>query len=193
MAKKVTLKKKNIVNRNKKLFNKKLKNKLKNLGLTEKDEIYDFMVNVFNILIIYYLCYIIFVSGIIYYINQIKDCKCFQEKNKLVGVNITYIYMLEIIILILGIVMFVQLVIAKIFIKKNKSGGNNENSNILLKITFLINIIVSGYLIYNIIKLSQIPIDDCECDKSSLRYLLYIQATIMTISLFFNGYMIVTN
>lgn len=193
MAKKVTLKKNNIVNRNKKLFNKELRKKLKNLGITKRDDVFDYVINGFNILIIYYLCYIIFVSGIIYYINQIKDCKCFQEKNKLVGVNITYIYILEIIILVLGLFTFIQLVISRSLINRVINGGNKQNSNNSLKIMFFITIIINGYLIYNIAKLSEIPIDDCQCDNSSLRYLLYIQAILMVISLFLYGYMVITN
>ena len=183
------LKKSKTIN-NKKLkreiFKKSLKNELTKMGLKNNIEPFNFILSMANILIIFYLFYIFFISGIIHYINQIKDCKCFQEKNKLVGVNITYIYILEIIMLIISIIMFLNLLFLRSIITKIKNGGNKSilTTN---KITYLLSLIVNGYLIYNIVKISEIPTDDCECDKSWLKNLLYIQVIIICISIFFGG------
>lgn len=187
MAKKTTVKKANVIKRKRDLFKKELKKKLAEMNI-KKDNNFDFVINGFNILIVYYFLYIIFISGIIYYINKIKDCKCFQEKNKLVGVNITYIYIIEIIILVMSIIAFVQFIMARHYIKTIQKGGAMNNTT--QKISFFISLLVNGYLIYNVVKLSEIPMDDCECDKNMLKYLLYIQSVIIAISLFFTGYMI---
>jgi hypothetical protein len=210
MVKKTTLKKKNIVQRKKKSYYKKLKKnniverkrksyqkelkkklneELGKLGVNKSVDSINFVKNGFMYLIIFYVFYILFISGIIYYINRIKDCKCFQEKNKLVGVNITYIYIIEIILLVLAIITILQLFLGIKYLNEIKSGGGTVN-NIGNKISYLISLFINGYLIYNIIKLSEIPTDDCECDKSSLKNLLYIQSGIIIVTIIFSGIII---
>ena len=131
---------------------------------------------------LFFIIYIIFVSGIIYYINSIKDCSCFIELNKSSNVNIHYIYIIEIIILFLLIIGFITFIILHYKINNLTKGGMKQNPYIYL-IQYVIILIVYGYLVYNIYKLYKIPDDDCNCMKNWLKYLLYIQVIFIIITI----------
>ena len=118
------------------------------------NKVIDFKINILNNLIylicFFFIIYIIFVSGIIYYINSIKDCSCFIELNKSANVNIHYIYIIEIIILFLLIFNFITFII--LHYRIDNIGGKHHNLYTFL-IQYILILIINGYLAYNIYKL----------------------------------------
>jgi hypothetical protein len=186
---------------NKKISNKKLdviKKKLEKFGYKKPVNLVNVMSDL-KILIIFYIIfifiYILIVSGIINYINKIKDCNCFKEKNNIYSVNITYIYVIEIIILILSIfslVSFIYLYIMNNYVINKLKGGSKSIFNTYL-IAYLISLLINGYLLYNIYKLVNIPEDNCNCDKSSLKKLLYIQSILIMINLILYPVILINN
>jgi hypothetical protein len=139
-------------------------------------------------LIFIYIIGIIFIGYIISYVKQIKDCQCFIEKNKEFGTNINYIYYLEILIFILYTYNLLSLIYMSFLFNSTMKGG----ASILMiqRIAYIIGLLINGYLVYNVYKLSEIPEDDCECLKSSLKYLLYIQSGIILLGLISSGYIL---
>lgn len=188
MPKKIIRKIRKVKRVNKKNFYKEIYNKGLNKNMKKTIE----KVGVKNVisslyfLIFFYVIYSIFITFIITYIRGIKDCPCFLEKNKQVGANITYIYILEIIYLIVTVMNIISSIIAVKVLKSKQKGG--DKMNISNRIGYLIGLIIGVYLLYNIYKLSQIPEDDCDCDKNSLKYLLYIQGVLIFISLIYSTY-----
>ena len=125
---------------------------------------------------------IIYISSIIYYLNQLKNCNCIEEKNKSNYTNINYLIIIESIILALNILYSLFMIILLYRIKGSKSGGA-YNQPISNYITFGILLVIYGYFIYYVYKLRQ-NIQDCSCGNSWLRYLLYIQVILMIFGLF---------
>lgn len=136
--------------------------------------------------------YIFLVSGIIYYINNIKNCSCFNELNKNNEVNINYIYILEIILLVLYILIALSLIYSISFLNKIQIGGANKLISVHT-FGFIISLFINGYLVYNIYKLSQIKDDNCECSKDKFKMLLYVQSLLIIIMLCVQFYMILKN
>jgi len=122
----------------------------------------------FNILVILYT------SGIIYYLNKLQECTCYQEKNKENYSNITYLIAIESIILAINIIYFIIFCGSIYFLNKIKKGGAGKN-NTLIYIALLLYIILYSYFVYNVYKIYQNVSSDCECTQNWLRYLLYIQ------------------
>jgi hypothetical protein len=136
--------------------------------------------------------YIFLVSGIIYYINNIKNCSCFNELNKNNEVNINYIYILEIILLVLYILIALSLIYSISLLNKIQLGGANKIISVHT-LGFIISLFINGYLVYNIYKLSQIKDENCECSKNKFKILLYIQALLIIIMLSVQIFMIIKN
>ena len=167
---------KNILQNN---FNKELskKNNLKML----KGMVY--ITLIVNIIIIIYL------SSIIYYLNKLKECQCFLDKNKSNYSNINYLIIIESILLAFQIIAFLSIVYTIYMINNSKIGGGREtmiSSYIIFSIIFLI----YCFFVYYVFKLSENISDDCSCSKSWLRYLLYIQTFFIILSLVGNGYIL---
>lgn len=139
-------------------------------------------------LIFIYIIAIVFIGYIISYIKQIKDCQCFIEKNKEIGTNINYIYYLEIIIFVIYVFNLLSLIYFSFLFNSSMKGGA---ANLMIqRISYIIGLLINGYLIYNIYKLSEIPEDDCECVKSWLKNLLYIQSVVILFGLISSGYVL---
>jgi hypothetical protein len=113
-------------------------------------------------------------SAIIYYLNKLKGCTCYQEKNKKNYSNITYLIVIESIILAINIIYFIIFCGSIYFLNKIKKGGAGKN-NTLIYIALLLYIILYSYFVYNVYKIYQNVSSDCECTQNWLRYLLYIQ------------------
>jgi hypothetical protein len=126
----------------------------------------------FNILVI------IYTSAIIYYLNKLQECACYQEKNKENYSNISYLIGIESIILAINIIYVIVLGASIYFLNKVKKGGA-ENNNIMIYIVLLLNIVLYSYFVYYVYKIYQNVSSDCECTQNWLRYLLYIQTVFM--------------
>jgi len=133
------------------------------------------------------IIFIIYLSSIIYYLNKLKDCQCFLDKNKSNYSNINYLIIIESILLAFQIIIFLSIVYVIYMINNSKIGGGKDIM-ITAYITFLILFLIYGFFIYYVFKLSENISDDCLCSKSWLRYLLYIQTFFILLSLVGNGY-----
>ena len=114
-------------------------------------------------------------SGLIVdHLEEIPDGKCcFKYSN----------YIIEVISIALNIVMVIQL-FSLYFAVSSMRGGGKEIKFYMLLILFLY-IIVYGYFIYFVYKLSQNIKYDCLCAQSPIRFLLYAQAILIFIYLLF--------
>jgi hypothetical protein len=151
--------------------------------------------------LIFYILAISYISGIIYYLNTLKDCSCYKEENKTNYSNITYLIVIESFIL----TMFIIGLIGSIFIiyymnnVKNipiMTGGKQSSLYTFLIILLLFSLIGCGiqiYFIYNVYKLSENVNNECICTKSWLRYLLYIQTIIITFGLLMSVFYTIPN
>jgi Tfp pilus assembly protein PilO len=157
---------------------------LQNLNLQKLNLKNNSLYTYFFLAIVIYLVVIAYISSIIYYLNNLKKCSCFNNSD----VNLTYLIVIESIILTLNIITTVLLILAFIMLNNVKSGGGNSNVRLYIIITLIIQISILGYFVYNVYKLSKNIDENCNCSKDWLRYLLYIQSIIMLFSVIFNIY-----
>lgn len=132
---------------------------------------------------------IAYISGIIHYLSKLKECQCYQIKNKINYSNITYLIVIEAFLLIINILSFISLIGSILVLNKVKSGGAKNKLNPAFYMGYLIYLLIYGYFVYYVYKLFENVDEDCGCTQNWLRYLLYIQATLMfvgIISLTFN-------
>ena len=129
-------------------------------------------------LFVFYILVILYTIGIIYYLNQLQECTCYQDKNKANYANITYLIVIESMILAVNIIYLIVLGVSIFFINKLKHGGSEMN-NAFIYITLLINVILYSYFVYYVYKIYENVSEDCLCTQNWLRYLLYIQTTFM--------------
>ena len=118
---------------------------------------------------------ILYVSGIIHYLNTLKNCSCFQDKNSKNYSNLTYLIVIESIILALHILVTIVLVGGLYAINSGAVGGANIDKTPFI-ISIIISLIIYGFFFFYVYKLSENVSVDCPCTQSKLRYLLYIQA-----------------
>jgi hypothetical protein len=139
------------------------------------------------IMLIVNIIIIIYLSSIIYYLNKLKECQCFLDKNKSNYSDINYLIIIESILLAFQIIAFISIVYVIYIINNVKIGGGKETT-ITVYIIFSILFLIYGFFVYYVFKLSENISDDCSCSKSWLRYLLYIQTFFIILSLVGNGY-----
>jgi len=133
--------------------------------------------NIFYIYVLDYIITIIFAYCIIYYLNNLKSCKCFQDKNSENYSNIDYLIILEAIIIAINVLsIIIQLML--IYFINNYIGGANTNRYFIMNIIILV---LYFYFIYNVYILYKNIDNNCLCTQSWLRYLLYIQTFIIII------------
>lgn len=110
---------------------------------------------------------------IVHYLNKLKECDCFKDRNEEVKANIDYLIIIEVITLIFLVLGIIMLIYIYSNINSIKSGGSN--TNVLFIVFTLINLAIYGFFIFNVYKLSQIVNKECECTIKPIRYILYIQ------------------
>ena len=125
---------------------------------------------------------IVYIAAILYYLTKLNNCTCFQVKNKINYSNISYLIVIETILLILYIFMLMTILYTISMVKNVKSGGS-KSINPGHLIGLIIFVLIYGYFIFYVYKLYQNIDEDCECTQSWLRYLLYIQAILMLFTL----------
>ena len=154
--------------------------KMEKFSLNNINKPLDFIRYTFIFWIFYFIIGILFVGSILYYLNKLKTCQCFIERNKKNHSNIEFLIIVEGVILALFIFGF----LTSLFVLYSvKSGGNYGNYIIYGLIVLFLIIFVQSYFIYNVYKLSQNIDEKCECAKSWIRYLLYIQTFFIITSL----------
>jgi hypothetical protein len=142
---------------------------------------------VFNIIII------VFISSIISYLRNLNECSCYKELNKQNYSNITYLLVIESIILAINIIYVITIVslimqkrnISNI-IKNSYSTINTTKPNLTTYyVVYFIMLIIYLYFIYYVYKLHQNVKEECQCTENWFRYLLYIQAFLVLFNIVF--------
>lgn len=129
----------------------------------------------------FYVIYILYVGSIIFYLNKLKDCPCFQYKNETNYTNLTYLIIIESILLAFSIIITLVVIGLISATYSLKSGGAKGFINYVF-IGLILQILIYGYFIYYVYKLYENVDKDCECTQSWLRYLLYIQSGFMLLA-----------
>ena len=156
------------------ITDKNLINMLKKSNISPKNILYG--------LLIMTIIMVVYVSSIIYYLNTLKSCSCYQIENKLNYSNITYLIVIEAIILAASLINLTGIISSLSNVNKIMNGGGKSDFT-MIYLFYLLMLIIDGLFIYYVYKLSQNVNEDCECTKSWLRYLLYIQAIYLLIVL----------
>jgi hypothetical protein len=90
-----------------------------------------------------------YISSIIYYLNTLKSCKCFQEKNENNYSNLTFLIIMESIILTMNIILVLG-TLFMISMVNNLPSGGSENKNMWFYLWFVVYLGIYGYFIYNV-------------------------------------------
>ena len=153
---------------------------------SESNKGINLLTNSLYVTIFFFIIATIYVGSIIYYLVKLKECPCFLEKNKENNSNISYLILIESLIIAVYIIIILSLIYLTYVLNNKKIGGGSKI--IAYYISFLVMLIIYGFFIYYVFKLSENISEDCNCSKSWIRYLLYIQTVIMIISIFMNSY-----
>jgi hypothetical protein len=127
----------------------------------------------FNLLVILYTI------GIIIYLNKLKECDCYKEKNSVNYSNLNYLIFIEAIILAVNVI-YIFIAISFISFVNNYMVGGGMNDSLMYAV-LLTNIVLYSFFIYYVYKIYQNVTIDCTCTQNWLRYLLYVQAGFMFI------------
>ena len=165
--------------------NTKLMNNMNNMNIMKYNfnNIKSATNSFFMTMLIFTIISVLYLSFILYYLNELKTCDCFQN-DEAKKINLNYLIIIESIMLFFQIVMF--LYILSLIVKlRNFSGGNkNDGVSIFMYIYLVLYFLVYGYFIYYVYLISENIKDDCECSSSSIRYLLYFQTFFIALNLF---------
>ena len=170
----------------KKISKRKSKNEIDNFKTNKNYNLLKVKNNYLNVIgfsIFLLLVVISIMTFIIYYLNRLKYCPCFQVENIKNKTNLDYLIMIEAVGIALNVIMIIQL-FSLYFALSSMKGGGNEIKFYMLFIIFLY-IIVYGYFVYFVYKLSQNIKFDCLCAQSPIRFLLYTQSILIFIYLLF--------
>jgi len=138
--------------------------------------------NYINPAIIFFVVIIIYISAIISYLNKLKECSCYVDKNNNASSELTYLTVIESVILSINLILLLFILFMKSKINNlTYGGGNNDTKNNLLEyyICAFVLFVIYFYFIYYVYKLHRNVDDKCECSKNWLRYLLYFQVLLM--------------
>lgn len=170
----------------KKISKKKSKNEIDNFKTNKNYNLLKVKNNYLNVIgfsIFLLLVVVIIMTFIIYYLNRLKYCPCFQVENIKNKTNLDYLIIIEAVSIALNVIMIIQL-FSLYFVLSSMKGVGNEIKFYMLFIIFLY-IIVYGYFVYFVYKLSQNIKFDCLCAQSPIRFLLYAQSILIFIYLLF--------
>ena len=143
--------------------------KIKNTGI-------NFIKSIFRIidytLLTFSLIGVIYVGLIIYYLNNLQNCKCYKKNNDYL--DIQFLIFIESLILIL----FLILAITSCINLSQLGGGDNKHSLFSILILILL-LSINIYFIKCVYKIFQSIDEDCECTRNWIRYLLYFQTILI--------------
>jgi len=120
-----------------------------------------------TIMIIIFIITFIYISFIIYYLNNLVKCECYEDK------DLKYLIYCEYILLFITFIncIFIYLLI------------NDSIKNIsYLSIIPILSLILYIYIIYGTINVYKNINVSCKCTMSNIRYMLYIQAIFVLFS-----------
>ena len=102
------------------------------------------------------------------YLDQLNNCDCFNKSNKYAS-NLEFMKFFQILeIFILSIIVGLNLVV-------HKQTKKTIVNKLLLSISFILLIGISGYMAYNVINLYTNIKDDCKCSDSIYKYFVYFE------------------
>ena len=134
-------------------------------------------------IIIFTLIYIIAVGYIIKYLNDLKKCDCFEKENASNKVNLNYIIIIEYVSLVLGIIALFKFMMMYYVLSSIKSGGGDNNGEkMFMYVYILLTIGIYGFFIYNVFELMRNTDSKCECTQKPIRFILYFQTILMSLS-----------
>ena len=123
------------------------------------------MMNIYFTIIVE-ICIIVYVSYIIYYLNTLDKCQCYKDKAVSNYSNITYLKVIEYIIITFASIFLICLVIFVLYMNMSvKSGGAKTLNNVITSLYIALGILVIIYIffIYYVYKLSQNIDPNCPC------------------------------
>ena len=134
-------------------------------------------------IILFTLIYIIAVGYIIKYLNDLKKCDCFEKENASNKVNLNYIIIIEYVSLVLGIIALFKFMMMYYLLSSIKSGGgDNSGEKMFMYVYILLTIGIYGFFIYNVLELMKNTDSKCECTQKPIRFVLYFQTILMSLS-----------
>ena len=147
----------------------------------------DASINYLLYFLFFEIAFILWIICIIIYLNRLKECKCFTEKNIDYSVNIDYLLFIEYVFLIFIIIITISTIGSLIIVKKLKKKGGSKKSIISIFLTLLYYIFIGLfiYFAYNVYKLYKNISVSCDCANNIMKYLLYIQSIFVVILFIF--------
>jgi hypothetical protein len=141
-------------------------------------------------LFVYYLIVIAYISSVIHYLVNLKNCECYKDKNSENYSNLNYLIIIESILLGLSILVMLSLIpIIVILNRTSQSGGSLYDYLRKGQLLFLLfYLVIYGLFLFYVFRLYENVNINCPCTQSWLRYLLYIQSFAILIGLIMNIY-----
>jgi hypothetical protein len=140
-------------------------------------------------LLVYYLIVIAYISAIINYLVNLRNCECYKDKNSENYSNLTYLIVIESILLGLSVLAVIALIpLIMILNKGSQSGGAGLYDYLRQGQLFfmLFYLVIYGLFLFYVFRLYENVNINCPCTQSWLRYLLYIQTLFIFIGVIMN-------
>jgi len=139
--------------------------------------------------LVFSLVFIISLFAIVNYLFHLKNCVCFEERNKEHKTNLNYLLSIDIILLVFYVFLFAAILYAQ-YGQLSLTGRNTmmiiQNLRTIYYVLFVVVavlIILTFLFIFYIYKLSLSLDESCECSNSKLKYLLYAQGVLSSLFL----------
>lgn len=113
------------------------------------------------------------------YINELENCRCFLNKDKNNLENVERMIEVEY-YFVFSLVLFMVYLAVMVFVGKRIRG-----LEIFIGLLFVLSRLLQLYFIYLTFNISRDITPECKCSHSNLRYVLYFQALMLTISFIF--------
>ena len=117
-------------------------------------------------LIITFIVLFIYISFIIYYLNNLVKCECYEDKDLKYLIYCEYAYL---------VLIFISCIIMYLTINLDSL---NKNYLFIVYLIPILSLILYIYFIYATINVYKKTNINCLCSMSPIRYMLYIQAIV---------------
>lgn len=135
--------------------------------------------NTLNVLLLPLLFEICIIALSIKYINELENCRCFLNKNPNNDRNVQRMIQIEY-YFVFSLVLCMVYIATMVFLCRRIRG-----LEIFIGIVLVLSRLLQLYLVYLTFNVSRDISAECECSHSNLRYVLYFQALMLTISFLF--------